>query len=293
LIDIVIGYAGLQEVSQYVVPTRDSDGVTALAALPEGFVTGSVTGSVRFWNDDGTLLRVAAAHSGPVKAFAVTTTGLVVSASSDSAAHVYTLEGEHTIAFIKHRDEVCGVAALSDDTVVSASTDGGVFEWSAKSGQVLQFFLTPAANSCMVSLPDRKLVLGDFDRTVRFLDLDGDGQRHVEGKGHSERMTVGVPLPGGYVATGSLDGFIIVWKDGVPVHRLPCCFESVYALAVLPDGTLASAGPDGDVRVWDWMQGDWLRMLTGPSAPVHALAVLGGTLVAADMSGNITVWQWA
>ena len=292
LIGMVLGYAGLQEVSQSTFPLGDSGGVTAIAPLPNGFVTAAFDGTVTFWNTDGTQGSVVSdSHRGAVNAFAVTPE-LVVSVSSDSAAHVYTHDGRQFIRpFIKHRDGLSGVAPLDGDTVVSASTDGAIIKWNARNGEVEQFFLAPS-NSCMALLPDRKLVLGAFDPMVRFLDLDGDGQRCIEAKGHSAPMIVGVPLPGGHVATGSYDGTTIVWKDGIPVQRLHS-FEPVNALALLPDGTLASAGPDGDVRVWDWMQGDWLRMLTGPKAPVHALAVLDGKLVAADMRGNITEWRWA
>jgi WD40 repeat protein len=302
LISIVLGYAGMQVCLQPVIATGNfllRHAITAVAALPAGhFVSGSLTGLVKFWEPDGTLLCDAVAHRNSVPAFAVTASGLVVSISADMSANVLTLTGELKHTFIQHRACVVGVAALHDghdDIVATASADGRFYVWCAKSARVLKTFTGHHATNCLALLPGRMLAVGAADSKVRFLNLERDGRNPVEGHGHSDQVTVVVPLPNSFMASGSLDGNIIVWNpQGAPFQKLRC-FDRVCALAVMPDGTLASAsGNDGDVRVWDWMEGDWLLQLTGPTTAVHGLAVLDdGTLVAADMGGNFNRWRWA
>ncbi len=70
--------------------------------------------------------------------------------------------------------------------------------------------------------------------------------------------------------------------------------RAVRALAVLPDGTLASASSDNTVRVWDSATGRCLHVLEGHTGAVLALAVLpDGTLASAGSDGTVRVWETA
>ncbi len=86
--------------------------------------------------------------------------------------------------------------------------------------------------------------------------------------------------------------------EGAPVD--PCVrvlvghTDWVRALAVLPDGTLASASRDETVRVWDPATGRCLRVLEGHTETVQALAVLpDGTLASASGDRTVRVWDSA
>jgi WD40 repeat protein len=69
----------------------------------------------------------------------------------------------------------------------------------------------------------------------------------------------------------------------------------VLALAFAADGTLASAGADGTIRLWDAMAGSERTTLTGHVGRVTALAFAadGRTLVSAGEDGTVRLWDVA
>jgi WD40 repeat protein len=65
----------------------------------------------------------------------------------------------------------------------------------------------------------------------------------------------------------------------------------VVALAVLPDGKLASGSADVTVRVWDVASGACMLTLAGHTSHVFALAVLpDGKLASGSHDNKIRVW---
>lgn len=71
-------------------------------------------------------------------------------------------------------------------------------------------------------------------------------------------------------------GTVMMWDlaTGVCVRTLNGHTSSVYSLALLPDGRLASASGDKTVKLWDVSTGSCVGTLSGHTGAVRALASL-------------------
>ena len=68
--------------------------------------------------------------------------------------------------------------------------------------------------------------------------------------GHTFAVNCLAVLPGGTLASGSLDKTVRLWREGNCVATLTGHTKRVRCLAVMPDGTLASASDDNNVLIW-------------------------------------------
>src|SRR5215813_2959768 len=84
-------------------------------------------------------------------------------------------------------------------------------------------------------------------------------------------------------------------NSSVNVYHSPGHAAIVYCLAFRPDGkTLASAGSDGVVKIWDTQTGQGLRAWRGHEGAVTGLAFRGdGKLVLAALDQEVKVWDGA
>ncbi|ANT63307.1 cytochrome C (plasmid) [Salipiger sp. CCB-MM3] len=106
-------------------------------------------------------------------------------------------------------------------------------------------------------------------------------------KGHGGPIMAIAVSPEGQLATGSFDNSVGLWEDGVP-SWLEGHEAAVTALTYGPGGTLVSGGDDFAVRVW----GETPRVLGHHQGKVAALAVSpdGQTLASGSWDGTIRLW---
>lgn len=86
---------------------------------------------------------------------------------------------------------------------------------------------------------------------------------------------------------------ILSWPDGRTIQKLDGHLDSVMAVCWIDATTIASAGMDHDVFLWNARTGQRLSKLRGHSRGVTALASLGGhgILVSAGIDQSLRVWE--
>jgi len=111
------------------------------------------------------------------------------------------------------------------------------------------------------------------DRRLWIWDLDRPGTRWYWQRHSGPVLALAASADGNFVASGSSDGTINIWKMGTnPIeYRTLFGHESgVTALEFLPDGQLVSGSFDGTVRVWNPAAVESLAMFERPATAVTA-----------------------
>jgi WD40 repeat protein len=112
-------------------------------------------------------------------------------------------------------------------------------------------------------------------------------------KAHTRAVT-SVSAGGGFVASGSTDGKVLVWTPRVDgMVKTLVAGAAVRSVSLSADGkVLASGGDDNATQLWDPSTGKVIRKLTGPTDWVTVVALsLDGKLVAAG-SNDGRLWAW-
>ncbi len=119
---------------------------------------------------------------------------------------------------------------------------------------------------------------------------------HLQLAGHDAEVTsVDFSSDGDFLASGSVDGAVIIWKlaDGSILHRLDGHTETVNDVAFSPDDSLLLTGSnDMTARLWNVADGSELKVLESrllgrvlhvSFSPTGLLASLGGHKCAVEM----------
>ena len=160
-----------------------------------------------------------------------------------------------------------------------------------------------------VELP---MVLNGFEFAVFFSETD-IGERSLVNltkevpifTTHREKIVaLGIAPSGAFIATGSVDWTIEVWKVpdtaplketdlGDPLWTLKGHAGTVTAVAFSPSGkVLASGSADQRVRLWDLTTGQHLRTLSNHTSKISALAFATDNVLASGSSdGTVFVWE--
>lgn len=195
-------------------------------------------------------------------------------------------------------------------------------DWSRKPGEMHTIFFPPPDSrstthtTCelLLVLPDRRLAMILFTTgtysysryTLELWDPVAPRCEHILKQYNSsspfDKPTIMVLLANGWLAVSGFDNNLIELFDpvaGVLKGRLECdkSSERVFALAALPDGSLAS-GHLKTIKLWNIVTLQCVRTLDGifqgHSKPVRSLAVLrDGRLASGSEDGKIKVWNMA
>lgn len=222
-------------------------------------------------------------HGGPVRALAVLGDGLA-SAGFDQAVILWHPASGRARRVIRwHEGAVHALATLPDGRLASAGEDGRVAVWGAGDApeRVLEGHAGPV--TALLALPGGRLASAAWDGTVRVWTLATGAGRVLEGHaGHVNALAWA-----GVLHSAGQDGTIRRWgEDGVSAVIAELGWPQV-ALVALPDDSLASGGVDGRV-VLIAPAGAQVELAAGPRPVVAlAVSPDGGTLAVGSIGGAV------
>jgi cytochrome c len=232
-------------------------------------------------------------HGGPVRAIAISRDGnSVLSGSFDTAAIRWSLKTESAEQVLRfHSDALNAVAFLMDGRMVTAGADAKIAIWTLGRQQPDRVFEghTAPIVSLAVSPDGARLASASWDHTVRIWSLGDGAQRELEG--HSQNVNgVAFTPDGRSLVSVGYDRELRIWPlvGGTPnVIKLG---SSLNAVAVAPDGEIATAGADGKLRFLT-SEGQESGEVQAGQTPIVALAISpdGTSVAAAGIGGGVTV----
>lgn len=274
--------------------------VSALAVLADGrLAAGSLDATISVWNPaSGVREAHLEGHTLGVSALAAVTDGRLASGSWDTTIRVWnpvsrvceaTLEG--------HTEQVNALAVLADGRLASGSDGNNIWLWNLASGvgeELAEGYTDSVYDSAyaLVGLPDGWLASASYDHKIMLWNTaSGACEATLEDTNQVNALAV---CADGRLATGSWGNTIRLWNltsgvgDATPEKHT----GGVTALAVLPDGRIASAGPEDDtIRLWNPAGGVCKATLVGQPGGVNALAVLADGRLASAGGNYCTLWD--
>ena len=191
--------------------------INAVAENPDGksFATVSEDRTVRLWSSTGGQLRLLADHKQAVTSVDYAPDGSqFATGSRDNLIKIWKKNGELLRTLQGHTDYVWSVRFTPDGKyLISVSKDRTVRVWSTRTWTTVRVLQGHAGDlwSLAVSADSRYLVTAGRSQLIYVWSLEGRLLPTL--RGHREGVVVLVFSPDGKtLASGSLDGTVILWK---------------------------------------------------------------------------------
>jgi WD40 repeat protein len=181
----------------------------------------------------------------------------------------------------------------SDNRVLAAGTDTGLYVWDAKTGRTLA--RVPGGETHAAVSPDGKLVAfgGESQRIQLLSPATGRVTRTLARFPSAHVISPQFSRDGRRLAAGTDDGAARIWdvRSGKLLDRFEghtCCVADV---SFNPDGSLlATSSKDKTVKLWA-TGGNALAQARVGRGPISGVAFAGDSVVATSGRGSAAVWN--
>jgi WD40 repeat protein len=223
--------------------------VAALAVLADGRLASAGGDNIKIWPKEGTSEPLVRSHGSPIESLVVLTDKRLASAGDDGNINIWPTDDVGKPVILSHGNrEVHSLAALADGRLASGGDEGEIKLWPKEGTGEPMILSNYGRVASLAVLADGQLASGGMDGKIRLWP---------------QQPTV---TPYSFSARPYVSGKSVVffsYRSWAPT-----------SLAVLADGGLASAGADGEIKLWPMPPRSWLSPLTrGPVILSHANAV--------------------
>ncbi|MGS2642399.1 NB-ARC domain-containing protein [Streptosporangium sp. G12] len=275
--------------------------VTALAIAPDGawLASGDATGTVRLWQSDGRPRGTLGGHTGWVSGIAIASDGtwLAGASSENSAARIWDTAPEPPVETPGETGRVTALAAAPNGMwFVVGDGRGRVCVWDADGHRRAEVDTLSRGVSAIAVSPDGTwFATAAVYEDVRLWHAHGEPLARLSGSNSSSAPAIAPD--GSWLVTAGGPGKVRLWDREGDLRRtlkIHDAKESIFALAVSPDGTWFAAATRNRIRIWDADGTFRFDLDCSPLWKVNAVIISpDGSWLAAGGGRHVVVWDSA